>query len=501
MTGIEGNVTERIAGLGRPVVALLGVGVVLLLAALYMAVTTFRTVNENTRAVEHTLEVEGIINRIAALNERIETGRRGFLIQPDVQFVQVVNAARTEFDRETRRLRRLTQDNGRQLQAIDEVLALDRARDSQIEQLLDNPLSTRQDIFAREFNRERGVLLTRQLRVIIRTMRVEEERLLVQRNQQQLASLVRFYWVGGAAVALLLAVLTTVIVLIMGYNRQLNRAQAMLELVNEGLEQSIEERTAELRRANQEIQRFAYIVSHDLRSPLVNVLGFTAELDAARDVVGRFIERLFAERPETRDENVRVAVEEDVPEALSFIRTSTEKMDRLINSILELSRQGRRQLTPETLDMTQLVTTVVATLHQRAEDAGATITVEPLPELESDRLAVEQILANLIENALKYLSPDRAGVVTISGRRVGKHVHVDVKDNGRGIAPADHQRIFELFRRSGIQDQPGEGIGLANVRALAYRLGGTIEVESELDQGASFRLCLPAKFVATEQLA
>jgi signal transduction histidine kinase len=148
--------------------------------------------------------------------------------------------------------------------------------------------------------------------------------------------------------------------------------------------------------------------------------------------------------------------------------------------------------------MNALAAGVVANLHQRAEDAGATVAVEPIPALESDRMAVEQILSNLVENALKYLSPKRVGEVAVSGRRAGKSVQIEVRDNGRGIDPADHERIFELFRRSGTQDQPGEGIGLANVRALTYRLGGTIEVDSKLDQGASFRLCLPTKFVAME---
>jgi signal transduction histidine kinase len=74
----------------------------------------------------------------------------------------------------------------------------------------------------------------------------------------------------------------------------------------------------------------------------------------------------------------------------------------------------------------------------------------------------------------------------------------EVVDNGRGVDPRDHERIFDLFRRSGLQDQPGEGIGLAHVRALVYRLGGTIAVDSELDRGATFRLCLPPKITRDE---
>ena len=264
-------------------------------------------------------------------------------------------------------------------------------------------------------------------------------------------------------------------------------------------EAAVARRTVELRRANQEIQRFAYIVSHDLRSPLVNVLGFTAELDAARKVIREFLEKTFERHPALKDESAWLAVDEDVPEALGFIRTSTEKMDRLINSILELSRQGRRPLKPEPLDLTEVTENVVATLHQRAQDAGATITVdEGMPTLDSDRIAVEQMLSNLIENAIKYLSPNRPGEIAIGGRRNGPMIEIDVTDNGRGISPADHRRIFELFRRSGAQDRPGEGIGLANVRALAYRLGGTVDVKSELDAGSRFRLSLPAKFSPTE---
>ena len=500
MSDVEKAEHEEIAALGRPVIALLAVAVALMLLALYVAISTFQSVNDNTRAVEHTLEVENAIYGITAHNERIETARRGYIIQPQGRFRDVIVRTQTEFDRDASLVRRLTHDNSRQRAAIDEVIALDRERDAEISRLLNDPGVRVAQLQSSAFDDERGVALTRELRTALTAMVEEERRLLEVRNREQLASVLRLYWVGGLAVALLLAILGAVIMLMVGYNRKLGRAQILLASANEGLELSVAERTTELTRANQEIQRFAYIVSHDLRSPLVNVLGFTAELDEARKVILAYLQRVFAEQPDLRDENVRLAVEEDLPEAIGFIRTSTEKMDRLINSILELSRQGRRQLRPEILDMDGVVAAVVATLHQRAEEAGATITVGALPPIETDRLAVEQILSNLVENALKYLSPKRAGEIAISGRRAGKMVEIEVKDNGRGIDPYDHQRIFELFRRSGTQDQPGEGIGLANVRALAFRLGGTIEVESELDQGASFRLSLPAKFVATEPL-
>jgi signal transduction histidine kinase len=109
----------------------------------------------------------------------------------------------------------------------------------------------------------------------------------------------------------------------------------------------------------------------------------------------------------------------------------------------------------------------------------------------SDRFSLDQVFSNLIENAVKYLRPGVPGRITVSGRREAQRVIYAVADNGRGIDPRDHARVFDLFRRSGAQDKPGEGIGLATVRALVFRLGGTISVESNLGQGATFTLSLP----------
>jgi signal transduction histidine kinase len=169
-------------------------------------------------------------------------------------------------------------------------------------------------------------------------------------------------------------------------------------------------------------------------------------------------------------------------------------MDRLIDAILKLSRQGRRTLSPEPLAMKPLLDDVAATLEQRLKDAGATLTIDPrVPDLESDRLAVEQIFSNLLENAVKYLQPGRAGRIDVRGSVDGDQAMYEVEDNGRGIDPADHQRVFDLFRRAGRQDQPGEGIGLAHVRALVHRLGGKIQLHSVLSEGTTFRLQLPRR--------
>ena len=277
--------------------------------------------------------------------------------------------------------------------------------------------------------------------------------------------------------------------------RTLLAAQDELRHTNENLEAIVADRVSELQNANDEIQRFAYIVSHDLRAPLVNVMGFTSELDTVRGDVASFLADVERESPALVTADRREAILTDLPEALGFIRSSTSKMDRLINAILKLSREGRRVLTPEEIDLRALVVAQGESLSQQLEGGDAKlVAADDLPGLVSDKLAIEQIFGNLIENAVKYLKPGRPGLIEVRGRKQGAYVHYEIEDNGRGIEAKDYERVFELFRRSGEQDKPGEGIGLAYVRNLARRLGGNVAVRSEFGKGSTFTVTLPATF-------
>ncbi|MDP4021754.1 MHYT domain-containing protein [Methylobacterium sp. NEAU 140] len=243
------------------------------------------------------------------------------------------------------------------------------------------------------------------------------------------------------------------------------------------------EAEAELRESNEEIQRYAYIVSHDLRAPLVNVMGFTSELEATREDV----RAALAGQPQAE------RIDADFTEALGFIRAAVNRMEGLIAAILKLSREGRRTFDPRPLDMTALLRGLADAQRHQTEARRAVVTIAPdLPTIVADRLAVEQVFGNLLDNAVKYLDPDRPGQVTVTARPAGTgRVRFEVADNGRGIAPRDHARVFELFRRAGTQDQPGEGIGLAHVKALVRALGGRIELASEPGAGATFGVTLP----------
>lgn len=489
-------IAARSKRLNRLVAILLAAGAALLALAVIAAALSARRIADDTRWVEHTLEVRAAIYTVGNYAERVETARRGFFIAGDPRFADAVRRSHAQMRSALAKLEQLSSDNPAQLRRAANIRELSDRKWVLVTRLLNNREAVTAETRAADLYTDQTVLIIRGIRRILEAMDAEEVKLLASRSRAQQNSLSLFAGLGGIGVVFLILVIGTAVLLITRYNIDLSRAQERLRVANEGLEDAVTARTTELSRANAEIQRFAYIVSHDLRSPLVNVLGFTSELDAARKTLLAYLTKLNEEHPELKDQAAWLAVEEDLPEALGFIRTSTEKMDRLINSILELSRQGRRVLRAEPLDMTVLAENVTATLKQRADTAGATVALAPLPAIESDRMAVEQILSNLVENALKYLSPARAGEVRIEGRKQGPWVEIDVIDNGRGIAPADHERIFDLFRRAGAQDQAGEGIGLANVRALAYRLGGRVSVESQLNQGARFTLTLPEKFIS-----
>lgn len=305
------------------------------------------------------------------------------------------------------------------------------------------------------------------------------------------------------AMSLALSIVSVLLVAVLGLIGAMLVRRQFLDLVkarnevaeiNAGLEEEVRDRTAELVRANEEVQRFAYIVSHDLRAPLVNVMGYTSELEQISLHVDRQLKTLEELYPDAVDSETVVAIREDAPEAIGFIRASTSKMDRLIKAILQLSRDGRRDLAPQPLDMKAVIQNIIDGMSHSIHEHDGHTEIGNLPHIVHDRMAIEQIFSNLIDNAIKYRKPEQSLLLAINGRELaGDEVEFTISDNGRGIAPKDHERVFELFRRAGRQDRPGEGVGLAFVRSSVRRLGGTITIESEVNEGTIFRIRLPKR--------
>jgi signal transduction histidine kinase len=493
-------------------ILLLAAGFVVLVAISIASVLLVNKARDDGAWVTHTVEAENQINALLLEVRRAESAARGFLLTQAPEFLRDHQEAVANLVPYADKVEQLTGDNAVQTDNVKKLRAAIATRLDQFRREMD---------FVKQNDPAAAAALVREtaadgtnatIREVGAAMRREEERLLAARTiaadrSQVLASSVT---IAGSSMVIALAGLS--VFLVRRSSRARDDAEVKLRDNNINLEATIDERTADLREANDEIQRFAYIVSHDLRSPLVNIMGFTSELEELRgDIFKRIAALSRAASPEAPSpENATDSAEpvldgadkqlsEDFGEALGFIKSSIGKMDRLISAILNLTREGRREFQPERIDTRELIEAIVTTVAHQAAEAEAQIRIEPLPDIVSDRLALEQIFSNLIDNALKYLKPGVPGDILIKGRTKLGFAIFEVTDNGRGIDPRDHQRIFDLFRRAGTQDKPGQGIGLAHVRTLVRRLGGTMSVASELGSGSTFTITLPIKWAATNR--
>ena len=476
----------------------LALSFVLLVVALLSMLNGFAANSRASGLVEHTHEVKATIANAANQLERSISAHNGYLLDPHPDRLRLYRDSSRVVGESLDTLDRLTLDNHEQRERVATLRPLiedvHRQLDLSIGLVREGELEVARELFP---SRRQPLL---RIRALTDQLSATEEALLDTRLADERRSLRQ---VQNLLIVIAIALVFTALGTIWLLRRNvklLHASRADLQRLNLGLESAVAARTADFKRANEEIQRFAYIVSHDLRSPLVNVMGFTAELESTRVRLTRFLDKLETEHPGLVTEEATTAVGEDLPEAIEFIRSSSERMDRLINAILDLSRQGRRVLHAETLAMDEVLEDIADSLATLAEDRGAEIIIEtPLPEISHDRIAIEQIFTNLMENALKYLQPGVPGQVRIRGRLEDGVALFEVEDNGRGIRESDYERIFDLVRRSGTQDQPGEGIGLANVRALAYRLGGTVKVSSRYGEGSVFTVTLPQEFHDNER--
>ena len=250
------------------------------------------------------------------------------------------------------------------------------------------------------------------------------------------------------------------------------------QLDEEALQKELGERKrliGELENKNSELERFTYTVSHDLKSPLVTINGFLGylEQDAASGNLERF-----------RSDTYR-------------IQEAVNKMQRLLNELLELSRIGRTMNIPENIPFAELVREAVEIVQGQLTERGVTVQIQPnLPVVIGDRPRLIEILQNLLDNAAKYMGGQPIPQIEIGqhGDENGKPIFF-VKDNGIGIAPEFHERVFGLFDKLDVKTE-GTGVGLALVKRIVEVHGGRIWVQSEPGKGSTFFFTLPASGVA-----
>ncbi|RYE34763.1 MAG: GHKL domain-containing protein [Hyphomicrobiales bacterium] len=440
---------------------------------------------------------------LLSLVQDAETGQRGFLLTRDETYLEPYNVAvskladqRTKLEQAAANLREV----GPLLQRVQGELERKMA-----ELALTVEATRRGDIETamRLVQGGTGKQLMDDLRADLNAILSNSEAELREAINAQVTASTQLRWTTIIGAILILAMAGAASWTIVSYTREIVETRHEVEMLNVGLEGRVRERTDALIKANEEVQRFAYIVTHDLRAPLVNIMGFTSELEAMFKPIEAYVGAGPTATPEQKaaaEEALRV----DVAEAIGFIRSSTRKMDGLINAILKISREGRRELRAESVDLTALIEAAAKAVHHQASaDEGGGIEIDSqVPRIVSDRLSLDQALGNLLDNAIKYRSPDRPIRISVRTRRESRgSVKIEIEDNGRGIAATDHERIFELFRRSGAQNTAGEGIGLAHVRTMLRNLGGDIAVRSELGKGSTFIVTLPPDLAAYRRSA
>ena len=275
-------------------------------------------------------------------------------------------------------------------------------------------------------------------------------------------------------------------------------AEHNLQQAHDKLEVRVRERTAELAEANkelakknEEVEAFVYIVSHDLRAPLVNLQGFSRELEFSCRDLRQSPE--FAALPSSNGANrIHAILNRDIPDSLHYITASITKFQRLIDALLTLSRYGRQEYRSEEVDVRGVVEATLDSVRQSIESSGAYIVVGPIPKAKGDATALGQVVSNLVGNALKYLQPGRQGHIEIGGETETENMHLWIRDNGSGIPASAQGRLFQVFQRFHPELAPGDGMGLAIVKRVVDRHGGKVWAESEEGVGTTFHVLLPS---------
>ncbi|MFN2375070.1 MAG: ATP-binding protein [Candidatus Binatia bacterium] len=248
------------------------------------------------------------------------------------------------------------------------------------------------------------------------------------------------------------------------------RADEELATLRGQLERRVAERTAELEMANRELEGFSYTVSHDLRSPLRTIGGFS--------------HMLLDEGGDSLDEVAR--------SHLHKIRDASRRMDRLIDDMLLLARVGRGALRYEVVDLADMARTIGSELAVEYPERRVELTVEPVPAVRGDHALLRIAMDNLLRNAWKFTAAREVAHIRVRGENKAGNVTCRVSDDGIGFDPRFRGKLFQPFER--IHDEPrfpGTGVGLATVARIAQRHGGSVEAEGELGQGATFSIVLP----------
>ncbi|WP_295819176.1 ATP-binding protein [uncultured Deinococcus sp.] len=476
-----------------PFVLMLGVGVAVLLGVNHAAQARTLVTDSQTRLI--------LISAMGADIAGMENGERGFVITGDLDFLEPYTEGRLKFAAHTYALRDLSPPA--QQERLSQVQALvtrwfTEAAEPEIAARRTSPTQATALV-----SRGSGRDILNQARAALDVMQLEENTRLsaATTSSQDTLYRVRLVTIAGLGLGVLLLLLTAwqvarsvtgILNHLTDSARQIADGQYHLRLPATGVRElaslgrqvdvmaaAVQQRehalhlvNGRLERSNRELEQFAYVASHDLQEPLRTIGSYTELL--ARRYTGRLDER--------------------ADQYIAFTTAATARMKALIQDLLAYSRvrQGERATSP--VDTAALVDTVVADLATQVQATGGHIEARGLPVVDASVELLRHVFQNLIGNALKFCAPGRPPHVTVTATRQDTQWVFSVQDNGIGIEPQYHERIFGVFQRlHGMDEYAGSGIGLAVTRSAVEQLGGTLWVDSVPGQGSTFQFSVPVE--------
>jgi len=416
-------------------------------------------------------------------------------------------------------LERLVSDNRVQTRRVQEIAATTelvlRWLDSEVQLIA----SGRKDEAGKQM--KLGTQLLADVHATVRKLLTDEETLDRERMEalrQTTTTSTRTALLGGFAVLTSTLALSLLFfhgllkrLAILGENaRRLSEGESLRPLLSGGdevsaVDRAFHEMAAKLDQQKQENDLFVYSVSHDLRSPLVNLQGFSEELSLSCTELRSLFQR--ADVPSGVTRRGLQLLSENFGESIGYIQTAVGRLARIIDALLRLSRAGRVVYQRQTTDVSSIVRRIIDSLHDSISATRAEVLVGPLPPAWGDPTAIEKIFANLIANAVQYLDSKRPGRIEVGSTPANQPEYAGhlcvyyVKDNGLGIPEPYLNRVFTPFNRLHADVAQGEGVGLALVARVVQRLGGRIWLESSVGVGSTFFVSLPARPQADGSIA
>jgi PAS domain S-box-containing protein len=241
---------------------------------------------------------------------------------------------------------------------------------------------------------------------------------------------------------------------------------------------------------NKDLEQIIYMITHDLRTPMTNIQGFTKAIEYSLEKIIKDLESLNI--PRETNEDIENILQNEIKEFRKYIHQSIYKIDSLIKGLVEITQVGRDAINIKRIDMNRLISDVISNFRYELDSKNIDINTEELPDCIGDRVQINQVFTNLIDNAIKFMTDSRKGLISITGGKKGENSIYCVKDNGIGINNKYFGDVFEMFWKMDLSDDRGQGLGLAIINRILTRNKGKIWIESDEGAGSRFYISLPS---------